>query len=66
MTATPKLAHVVATIECTACHAKQVVHVRAVKTGFGSIADQGVQCIKCKKQFYVLVPDEIIDGPFPA
>jgi hypothetical protein len=46
------------------CKQKQIVHVY-VRAGRSPMNNQTVTCIKCKKEFDVLVPDPIIGGPFP-
>jgi len=56
--------HVVMTICCSRCQAQQVVHVRAT-TGCKQISDQTVVCISCHRPFDVLLPDDIVGGPFP-
>ncbi len=65
MASTPKPNYVVMTVECPYpdCQEKQTVHVIA-RTGFGQMGDQTIKCVKCGKDFDVLVPDKIIDGPF--
>ena len=57
--------YVVMTVECQHCKAKQSVHV-AAPTGFTQIGDQTIQCINCKENFDVRVPDKIVAGPFPV
>ena len=57
--------YVIMTIKCPHCNTKQNVHV-AAKPGFAQMSDQRVRCIKCKKEFPVMVPDRIIAGPFPT
>jgi transposase-like protein len=51
-------------IYCQHCKQKQVVHVY-VRAGRIPMNNQTVTCIKCKKEFDVLVSDPIIGGPFP-
>ena len=64
MASTPKPNYVVMTVECPHCQEKQTVHVVA-RTGFAQqMSDQTIKCVKCGKDFKVLVPDKIIDGPF--
>ena len=62
---TPKPNYVSMTVTCTHCGAKQVVRV-AAQTGFAQMSNQAVLCVKCKKEFDVMVPDKIVGGPFPA
>jgi len=64
MTGTAPGRHVVMTISCPHCQQKQVVQVRA-RAGFAQMADQTVKCVKCDKDFTVMLPDQILDGPFP-
>jgi hypothetical protein len=56
---------VVMTVECHHCNTKQTVHV-AARAGFAQLGSQTIPCIKCKKDFDVMVPDKIVGGPFPA
>jgi hypothetical protein len=51
-------------ISCPHCQQKQVIQVRAT-IGFAQMGDQSVQCVKCEKAFDVMVPDQIVGGPFP-
>jgi hypothetical protein len=60
--ATPR--YVAMTIRCTHCLTEQVVHVLA-KPGPAQMDYQFVFCINCNKEFDVMVPDKILDGPFP-
>jgi len=53
----------VVTVVCIHCQQEQLVHVESC-TGFWSMAHQWVQCLKCGRQFEVMVPDAIIAGPF--
>lgn len=55
--------YVIFTIPCSHCGTKQTVHV-AARTGFAQMSDQMIVCVKCKKEFSVLVPDRILRGPF--
>jgi transcription elongation factor Elf1 len=59
----PKPNYVSMTVACTHCGAKQAVHI-AVRTGFAQMSSQTILCVKCKKDFDVMVPDKIVDGPF--
>ncbi len=63
MSSVAKPAHVVMTISCPHCLQKQVVQVRA-RTGFAQMAGQTVRCVKCRLDFSVMVPDDIVGGPF--
>lgn len=67
MSTAPKPAYVVMTVTCSnpECGAKQAVHVRA-RTGFSQIGHQTIACVQCQRIFEVLVPDTIVDGPFPV
>jgi hypothetical protein len=51
-------------VYCQHCKQKQIVHV-FVRAGRSPMNNQTVNCIKCKKEFEVLVSDPIIGGPFP-
>jgi len=57
--------YVIRTLECKHCNTKQRVHV-AAKPGPAQIGDRTARCIKCRKEFDVVVPDRIVAGPFPA
>jgi phage FluMu protein Com len=57
--------YVVMTVECPRCKTKQKVHV-AARTGGAQMGDQTIRCIKCDKDFDVMVTDKILRGPFPA
>lgn len=52
------------TVTCSECQAKQDVHVRP-RISSSQVGWQSVRCLTCDAPFRVLVPDEIIDGPFP-
>jgi len=52
------------TVECGFCKTKQGVKVAINPTGEVSPGTQTIRCIKCKKQFVVLVSDTVIGGPF--
>lgn len=53
------------TITCTKCEAKQIVHVHAGPK-VGGFGPQAIECLSCHKEFDVMIPDRIIDGPFLA
>jgi hypothetical protein len=55
--------HIVVPICCSQCKQEQVVQVRA-RTGFGAMSPQTVRCIKCERDFDVMLPDQILGGPF--
>jgi hypothetical protein len=57
--------YIVMTVECPCCKTKQKVHV-AASPGGAQMGDQAIPCIKCEKDFDVMVPDKILRGPFPA
>ena len=63
MSSPAKPAYVVMTISCAQCQQEQVVHVRA-RTGFAQMSGQTVRCVNCKQEFDVMVPDQIVGGPF--
>jgi hypothetical protein len=65
MASPTRLPHVAIPISCPHCKQEQIVHIHA-RTGFLQIADQTVRCAnaECGKYFDVLLPDEIIGGPF--
>ena len=52
-------------VSCSACNEKQVVHIR-VRSGMWQMGPQVIECLKCHTGFEVIVPDEIIAGPFSA
>ena len=52
------------TVECTNCKTKQKVHVMA-PTGATPLTAQSMQCINCYRHFVVMVPHNIVRGPFP-
>jgi hypothetical protein len=51
-------------VACSQCEEKQVVHVRA-PIGFSQDRAHAIECLHCHAIVGVLVPDDIIDGPFP-
>jgi hypothetical protein len=53
----------IVTVFCTHCQEEQLLHVES-GTGFLAMAHQWIQCLKCGRQFDVMVPDTIIAGPF--
>ena len=55
--------YVVMAVLCSHCKEKQVVHVRD-RASFAGEGLHTVECLKCHKGFDVLVPDEIVAGPF--
>ena len=57
--------YVVMTVECQRCKTKQKVHIAASTDGT-QVGNQTIPCIKCEKDFDVMVPDKIIRGPFPV
>jgi len=59
--------YVIMTISCSEfdCQERQVIHVRA-RAAFAQIGPQVVECLKCHKSFEVMIPDEIIGGPFSS
>jgi hypothetical protein len=58
-----KLSFIPMTISCDHCLQEQIVHMQA-KTGFWQMAPQSVKCLRCQKDFDVMIPDAIIAGPF--
>jgi len=58
-----KQSYVVVNVSCGHCQQEQVVHVQD-RGGFWSAGHQWVKCLKCKREFEVMVPDAIIAGPF--
>ena len=58
--------YVAVPVSCSACKEKQLVHIRARAGGVLQMRRQEVECLKCDTVFEVMVPDEIIAGPFPA
>lgn len=57
--------YIVMLVECSNCNEKQNIHMRA-RTGFSQMGTQAVECLKCHTGFDVMIPDEIIGGPFPV
>lgn len=57
------LSYVPLTISCSHCQQEQVVHVQD-RGGFWSTAHQWVKCLKCKREFEVMLPEAIVTGPF--
>jgi hypothetical protein len=60
-----KSGFVLVPIECTYCKAQQTVHIVA-RTGAPRMGYQSIPCIRCERDFDVLVADKILSGPFPA
>jgi hypothetical protein len=58
-----KLPYTVVTVSCSHCQQEQVIQTLA-RAGFWSMAHQSVKCLKCEREFEVMVPDAIIHGPF--
>ncbi len=63
MSSPAKPAYVVMTISCAQCKQEQLVHVRA-RNGSAQMGGQTVRCVNCKQEFDVMVPDQIVGGPF--
>jgi hypothetical protein len=57
--------YVVIPVSCSQCEEKQVVHVRVRTGSIPQMGPQAIACVKCYTIFDVMVPDEIIGGPFP-
>ena len=57
--------YIVMTVECLRCKTKQKIHV-AARSRFAQMGSQTIPCIKCEKDFDVMVPDKILRGPFPV
>ena len=55
--------YTVVTVSCGRCKQEQVVQILA-RTGFWLRARQSVKCLKCSREFEVMLPDAIIGGPF--
>jgi DNA-directed RNA polymerase subunit RPC12/RpoP len=60
-----ELGYVQLTLTCPYCEQKQIVHVRA-SVGSGVMNQASLICVRCKKQFPIMVPDKVIGGPYPA
>ena len=58
-----KQSYIPMTISCNHCQQEQIVHTRA-RTGRWQMAHQLVKCVKCERDFDVMIPDAIIAGPF--
>ena len=56
---------IVMMVQCPRCKTEQKIHV-AFRAGFGQMGDETIHCLKCDNRFRVTVPDNIVDGPFPA
>jgi transcription elongation factor Elf1 len=65
MSSPAKLAYLVVPITCPQCRQEQVVHVRT-RPGFAQMSGQTVRCGECERVFEVMVPDQIVGGPFFA
>jgi hypothetical protein len=50
-------------VSCPHCEQNQLVQIRA-RAGFSQMNDQMVECLKCKRGFDVMLPDEITGGPY--
>ena len=55
--------HVLMPVICAHCQQKQIVQMRA-RSEFHTMHQQSVDCVKCENSFDVMIPDEIIGGPF--
>ena len=51
------------TITCTHCQKRQTVRTR-IQPGVRLIRPQSVKCVSCENDFEVVVPDEIVSGPY--
>ena len=64
MASNPQPNYVVWPVDCRSCHEKQTVHL-SPNTGPAQWSVQTIKCVKCGKDFDVIIPDRIIlDGPF--
>jgi DNA-directed RNA polymerase subunit M/transcription elongation factor TFIIS len=52
-------------ISCPHCQQKQVIHVVA-REGIAQLGKQTINCLKCKGEIEVTIPDQIAGGPFEA
>jgi hypothetical protein len=52
-------------ISCPHCHQKQAIHVVA-RAGISQLGKQAINCVKCKAEIDLTVPDQIVGGPFIA
>lgn len=55
--------HILRTITCTHCQEKQTVRT-LVQPGVRFIRPQTVKCVSCENHFEVVLPDEIVGGPY--
>jgi hypothetical protein len=58
-----KRTYIAVSVSCGHCRQEQVVHIED-RMGFWSMAHQSVKCLKCEKEFEVMVADAIVGGPF--
>ena len=63
MAANPKPLNVWPVV-CRSCHERQTVHLGARTGPTPQWSAQTTKCVKCGINFYVIVPDKIIEGPF--
>ncbi len=52
-------------VECQHCKTKQKVHI-AASTGGTQMRERTISCLNCYNYIWVMVPDKIVDGPFPV
>jgi transcription elongation factor Elf1 len=56
---------IVIPVSCPHCKQKQVIHVVA-RAGVAQLGNQTINCVKCKAEIDVTIPDQIVGGPFEA
>ena len=61
----PQPSEVMRPIVCTHCHEKQVVRTDG-KFGIRFMHAQSVRCLKCGSTFDVILPYQIVAGPYAA
>ena len=59
----PGVPHSVQLISCPYCQSKMVVQYEK-RIGAGAMVEEIIACVKCKKEFNVLLLGPIVGGPF--
>jgi hypothetical protein len=60
----PTPPEVLRSVTCTRCHETQIVRTNG-EFGIRFMHTQPVQCIRCTGMFNVILPYEIVGGPYP-
>jgi len=58
----PTERYVLMTVSCPHCQQK-ANRSRTRARGFGVMSEQVINCLTCKQDFAVMVPDKIVEGP---